>query len=117
MGVITPSLLEFVIKQSVIPQVKNALSSLSSVKQDKPTVISTTLLSSGWSDGEYSFETTYPSSRYDMTVEPNGDTITSSQLEAWSSSQSVGSAAGNKIICMGDVPEVDIPVIIKVVKK
>ena len=88
------------------------------VVNDKPAVSSTTLLTSGWASTEktYSFESTYPSATYDIEVALDS-TATSEQAEAFNGAQIVGSATSNTIKAYGDVPTVDIPVIIKVVTK
>ena len=73
--------------------------------------------SSGWSNGEYSFESTYPVATYDISIELNGDSATDEQVDAWSGAKIVGSATSNKAIAKGDVPTVDLPVIIRAVVK
>ena len=78
---------------------------------------SVTLLASNWnSTGTYSFETDYPISTYDIEIALDS-TATSEQAEAFNGAQMVGSATSNTIKAYGDVPTVDIPVIIKVVTK
>ena len=89
---------------------------LSNVMAYKPTITTATLLASGWNDGTYSFETDYPSASYDIEVSLDS-TATSEQAEAFNGAQIVGSATSNIIKAYGDVPIVDIPVIIKVVTK
>lgn len=81
-------------------------------------IITTTLSASGWdSDAKtYSFEADYPSANYNIEVEIDGDNCTDEQLEAWIAARPLSSST-NKIIAKGDVPSVDIPVIIKVVKQ
>ena len=71
-----------------------------------------TMAASSWSNREYSFESSYPVANYDLEISPNGDSITSDQLEAWNSAQIVGSAAANKAISKGTVPVIDIPIIL-----
>lgn len=83
-------------------------------KQDKYTITTATISASGWSNAVYSaLQTTYPAASYDIEVELNGDLVTSEQKDAWSAAQIVGSATGNTIKALGDVPAVDIPVIVK----
>lgn len=82
----------------------------------KPTITTATLLASGWNDGAYSFETDYPSASYDIEIALDS-TATSEQAEVFNGAQIVGSAASNTIKAYGDVPTVDIPVILKVVTK
>lgn len=76
----------------------------------------TTLLASGWSSGVYSFESTYPHAEYDIEIQPS-DSINTTQLEAWNSALIVGSATANKYTVKGTVPTVDIPIIIKAMKR
>ena len=80
------------------------------------TIIADTLSASVWSNGVYSFESTYPASIYDLEVALNS-TATIAQAEAFNGAQIVGSATSNVVKAYGEVPTVDIPVIIKVVTK
>ena len=89
---------------------------LSNVMAYKPTITTVTLLASGWNDGAYSFETNYPNASYDIEVSLDS-TATAEQAESFNGAQIVGSATSNTIKAYGDVPTVDIPVIIKVVTK
>lgn len=103
---------------------KNAWSSKSDFSGEykdltnKPTVSASTLLASSWDSAAktYSFETNYPMSTYDIEIALDS-TATSEQAEAFNGAQIVGSATSNTIKAYGDVPTVDIPVIIKVVTK
>ena len=103
---------------------KNAWSSKSDFSGEykdlvnKPTVSSTTLLASNWDSTAktYSFETNYPNASYDIEVSLDS-TATSEHVDAFNGAQIVGSATSNIIKAYGDVPTVDIPVIIKVVTK
>lgn len=81
------------------------------------TAVATSLSATGWSNGVYSFEATYPSASYDIEIEPNGDSITTAQLDAWGNARLVGSATTNAVKACGTVPTVDIPVIVRTVKK
>ena len=80
------------------------------------TIIADTLSASVWSNGVYSFESTYPASIYDLEVALNS-TATIAQAEAFNGAQIVGSATSNVVKAYGEVPTIDIPVIIKVVTK
>lgn len=90
-------------------------------KQDKQTIAVRTIQAADWqtADGEtsYSFEEDYPFAQYDLTVEPDGENFTDAQMSAWLLAKPVGSPTKNRIILMGTVPEIGIPVMIKVVKK
>ena len=84
----------------------------------KPTITTATLLASNWDSTAktYSFESDYPSKSYDIEVEINGDSCTDEQLEAWVAAKPVSSLK-NKINAKGDVPSVDIPIILTVTPK
>lgn len=84
----------------------------------KPTITTATLLASNWDsiDKTYSFETDYLTATYDIEVALDS-TATSEQAEAFNGAQIVGSATSNIIKAYGDVPTVDIPIILKVVTK
>ena len=84
----------------------------------KPAITATTLLASSWDSSAktYSLETEYPYATYDLEVALDS-TATSEQAEAFNGAQIVGSATSNIIKAYGDVPTVDIPVILKVVRK
>lgn len=87
-------------------------------KQNKPIVSTVTMAAAGWDSAAkiYSFENTYPAASYDIEIEPDS-TITDEQLEAWCAAKIVGNRTANKAVAKGDVPTVDIPIIIKVVAK
>ena len=74
------------------------------------------LLASGWSDNTYSFEAIYPREQYDVGIEV-APTATAEQFEAFGGAMICGSADRNVATAIGDVPTVDIPIIIKVVAK
>ena len=80
-------------------------------------VVSSTLAVASWSNGVYSFTSTYPNASYDIAIEPDGNTITDEQYQAWCEANIVGSSAGNVIKALGTVPTVAIPVVIRVMPK
>lgn len=84
----------------------------------KATYKAVTMTASGWNatTKKYSFEATYPAAQYDIEIQP-ADTCTEEQLKAWSSAQIVGSISANVATAYGKVPTVDIPIILKAVKK
>ncbi len=86
--------------------------------ENKHTVAETTLLASGWNAAEktYSFEGTYPFSQYNIRIE-RSKLATEEQREALSAADIVGDSASNVYTACGDVPTIDIPVIIGVVRK
>ena len=85
-------------------------------KSNKPTFSQYTILTSGWSSGVYSFESAFPSATYDIEIELDS-TATESQVEAWSSAKVTSVFGTNTMKALGDVPTVDIPVIVKKVIK
>ena len=85
-------------------------------KTNKPTISTSTMSASVWSNGVYSFETSYPVATYDIEVALDS-TATAEQAEAFNGAQIVGSATSNVVKAYGIVPTVDIPIIIKVVSK
>ena len=78
--------------------------------------IETVMTASGWSGNTYSFEAAYPKASYDISIEV-APTATAEQFEAFGSAMICGSANSNIATALGDVPTVDIPIIIKVVAK
>lgn len=75
--------------------------------------ITTTLSASSWnSSKQYSFESTYPSSKYniDVTLAP---TATDDQIRAAQDAIMMASATTNVITAHGDVPTINIPVILR----
>ena len=84
----------------------------------EPTTSSITLVASSWDSSAktYSFETDYPTATYDIEIALDS-IATSEQAEAFNGAQIVGSATSNIIKAYGEVPTVDIPIIIKVVTK
>ena len=87
-----------------------------SKKANKSTVSEETLLASGWSGNTYSFESAYPVATYDIEIALNS-TATVDQVETFNSAQLVGSGTTNIVTAFGDVPTVNIPIIIKAVRK
>lgn len=85
-------------------------------KANVPTFSQYTILTSGWSSGVYSFESAFPSATYDIEIELDS-TATSEQLDAWSSAKPTAVFGTNTMKALGDVPTVDIPVIVKKVMK
>ena len=94
----------------------NQAQAVDSGKANKPTIATDTLSASGWSNKTYSFELQYPNSTYDIEIEP-GSSCTEAQLSAWTRAKLVGNATQNVVKAVGEVPTVNIPIIIKVVRK
>lgn len=75
-----------------------------------------TMMASNWSGNTYSFELMYPMKSYDISIEV-APTATAEQFEAFGGAMICGSIDSNIATAIGDVPTVDIPIIIKVVLK
>lgn len=75
-----------------------------------------TMFAGNWSGNEYFFEGDFPSDQYDISIEV-APTATAEQFEAFGGAMICGSADSNVATAIGDVPTVDIPVIIKAVRK
>lgn len=78
--------------------------------------IESELKGSKWTEKEYSFEELYASSLYDIEIQPN-NTCTEDEIEAWGNAVITGSSSSNIVKALGDVPKINIPIIIKIVKK
>lgn len=78
---------------------------------------SATMLAASWAGSEYSFEAEYPFASYDLEIQPDGDTATVEQMEAFGGAMMAGSRTSNIVKALGDVPTVDIPIILKAVMK
>lgn len=76
------------------------------------------LLAASWNTetATYSFEDMYPSDQYTIQIYA-AQNITQEQLEAFGSAMLVGSITSNTYTAKGDIPAIDIPVIIRTVKK
>lgn len=75
-----------------------------------------TMLAASWADNTYSFEEDYPHADYDISIEV-AHTATAEQFEAFGAAMICGSADSNVATVLGDVPTVDIPIIVKAVRK
>lgn len=76
-----------------------------------------TLYAADWDSREYSFEETYPSATYNLEIELDGDRATELNFEIFGKAKIVGSATENKCKALGDVPTVDLPIIIQLEAK
>ena len=92
-------------------------SAVAGVDYALPTLTQTyTMLSSGWQGKKYSFEATYPVASYDIAIEI-ADSANQQQSEAFQNASMAGSATTNIVTALGQVPTIDIPIIVKVVRK
>ena len=102
-------------KADLASDVQNSLNAVAD-KSNKPTFSQYTILTSGWSSGVYSFESDFPNATCDIEIELDS-TATESQVEAWSSAKPAAVFGTNTMKALGDVPTVDIPVVVKKVMK
>lgn len=76
--------------------------------------VSYTLPASGWNTSNvYSFESTYPAAKYDLSIEV-ASSATKAQCEAFTQAMICGSATENTIKALNGKPTVDIPVILRI---
>lgn len=80
------------------------------------TYTNVTMSSSGWSSSQYSFESTYPNAKYNISVSV-ASTASSAQFDAFGKAKIVGNATTNVIKALGTVPTQDIPVMLKITRK
>ncbi|MBQ4649879.1 MAG: hypothetical protein IJB73_04180 [Firmicutes bacterium] len=94
----------------------DALNNAMAGKANTPSYAESAMLASGWNENKYSFETVYPFEEYDIEIQPSKD-CTTEQMEAWCGAMITGSSTDHIAEAKGDVPTIDIPIFIKVVKK
>ena len=82
-------------------------------KANKPSTVTSVISAVGWKGNVYSFEDIYPSDMYRVSIEPD-NTCTADEISAWGMALMTGSATTNVLTALGDVPTVDIPVILTV---
>ena len=85
-------------------------------KANKSNIVAETLFANSWRGNTYSFEGTYPVAVYDIEIALDS-TATEAHAEAFNAAQIVGSATSNIVTAFGEVPTVNIPIIVKVVAK
>ena len=78
----------------------------------KPNIVSTYMYANKWDENIYEWDSIYPYSDYDITVEVDGDKCTTEQFEAWGEAKIVGSTLANNLKALGKIPSIDIPIII-----
>lgn len=76
-----------------------------------------TIEANGWDDGEYSFENTYPYTRYDISGIVTAENATDAQRAAWANADCGGYESENVIVAHGTVPAIDIPVMLGLVDR
>lgn len=112
-----------------ISEANNQIANLQNNKVDKvdgkglstddyiqPVFVESVLEVANWSNGAYSFEDEYPSSQYDIEIFQS-DKCTKTQYNQYGDAKIVGNPATNVIKALGDIPEEDLPIFIKVVTK
>ena len=80
------------------------------------TYVNVTMAHGSWSNSQYSFESTYPNSKYNISVSV-ASTATSAQFDAFGKAKIVGNATTNVVKALGTVPTQDIPVMLKITRK
>lgn len=93
----------------------NAMSSTLE-KADSTRYDNVTMTAAGWKGKTYSFETVYPSASWDIVISV-APTATAEKYDAFSAAKVCGSSSSNVVTALGAVPSVDIPLIVKAVKK
>ena len=86
----------------------------------KPVFTKHQMLASGWGNPDtkmYSFENLFDSGNYDIEIYLDGDSVTGEQKAAFDNAEIVGVTYANFIKAIGVVPTVDIPIVIKAVKR
>lgn len=101
--------------------VSNNYTVLDNDKENKYSKVTLSIAVSDWVQNsdteryEYSFESQYPSTQYDIEVDLNWDTASDDQIKEWGKLQVVGSNAANKIVARsGEQPTLAQSVIIYV---
>lgn len=74
------------------------------------------MMAAKWDGKTYSFEDEYPHDAFNIGIEV-APTATAEQFEAFGGAMICGSPNSNVATALGGVPTVDIPVIVKAVKK
>ncbi len=84
----------------------------------KPEYAKLTMLASKWdkTTSKYSFEAEYPSDKYDIEVGPSDD-ATAEQMQAYGAALIPINSTANVAVAKGEIPTVDIPLVIKAVRK
>ena len=86
------------------------------VPKDEVQSVETTMLASNWVGNTYSFEADYPHAQYNIEVGV-AKTATVEQFDAFCEARIGEDTGSNVAVAVGDVPTVDIPVVIKAVRK
>lgn len=89
------------------------------LEDERPSQVELTIERAKWSGNKYSLEDKYPFSQYDIYILDYGANVTEEQMFAWGDAMIKGSMTENVLTAMSttNVPKVDIPIIIELVKK
>lgn len=79
-------------------------------------LVQMTLSAANWGDGMYSLEETYPAASYNLYVSVD-KSATREQTDAWNRARILANYDANVLVATDTRPVIDIPVVIKVVKK
>lgn len=85
--------------------------------EKKGIITRTYMNASGWSGDTYSFESIYPSSAYDIEIELDGTYLVENEYDAWCEAKIAGFPDENKVVAVGKIPTIDIPIIVKKVER
>lgn len=88
-------------------------------KANKPTKSLTTMYAASWNASSkiYDFTGTYPTAAYDLEIEIASN-ATEEQIDAYTAAKIVASSdLTNKAVAMGDIPTIDIPILLTVTGK
>ena len=96
----------------------NELKAMSSTleKADSTRYDNVTMTAAGWKGKTYSFEAAYPSDLWNIVISVAA-TATSAQYDAFATAKVCGSPTENVVTAIGEVPLVNIPLIVKAVRK
>lgn len=99
------------------PTIVEKIAFLLEKKENEHVISEYTITATGWEGKKYAkLEVMYPSSKYNIFID-KGINITEEQNDAFVSANISGAMDRNVLTALGDVPTIDIPVIIEVVHK
>ena len=83
----------------------------------RATYHSVIISASNWEENSYSFEDSFAHEDYDIEIFLDADTTTAEEKAVFGRAEIVGSLSGNTIKAFGVVPDIDIHIIVKAVRK